>query len=103
MMSRSVETTSGLATDISIGPYRSHRGHIEETRSSLIYLWWPWWFRYGVMKEASAVWQEAAMCFESTELWVEGSEDCSGAWCGAIEISMRCRGARSKTEEHVAG
>jgi hypothetical protein len=46
------------------GPYRNHRGHHEECwgcecRS------WPWWFRYGVMKEASRVWHETAMGFES--------------------------------------
>ena len=35
------------------------------TRRSLAGWLWPWWFRYGVMKEASSVWHDAAMRFES--------------------------------------
>jgi hypothetical protein len=48
-----------------LGPYRKHRGHAERSRERN----WPMrprWFRYGAMKEASSVWHEAAMGFDST-------------------------------------
>ena len=43
------------------GPLRPRRTVVGVAEQST----WPWWFRYGAMKEASSVWHEAAMRFES--------------------------------------
>jgi len=49
---------------------------------------WPRWFRYGVMKEASSVWHEAAMRFESVGVGAKalkagpGWAFCRRGWAG---------------------
>src|ERR1700691_3216263 len=46
------KTKSRLEYRYCLGPYRGHRGHDERLSGSAEKLTWPWWFRYGVMKEA---------------------------------------------------
>lgn len=53
-----------------LGPYRNHHGH-NENLPELTGGLWPWWFRYGVMKEACSVWHDAAMGFESMAVGVD--------------------------------
>lgn len=53
------------------------------------------------MKEASSVWHEAAMRFESTELGWESPNVASELRAMALMGSARCPSGRSSTEEHV--
>jgi hypothetical protein len=62
-----VQTSLDLAQTVfryCVGPYRKHGGHMKRSAGAQDAAW-PWWFRYGAMKEASPGWHETAMRFES--------------------------------------
>jgi len=59
------------------------------TRRSLADWLWPWWFRYGVMKEASSVWHEAAMDFELMAVVID-----TFGWMSGDEVTCWNRGGR---------
>ena len=72
-----------------LGPYRNRHGHDENLPELAGGLWWPWWFRYG-MKEASSVWQEGAMCFESMAAGADQLGGKTGGKAACLEAGCMC-------------